>query len=134
MPTQDRERDTAAQVVVTYIAGWREHDPARVLSTLDPDCVIVESYGPVYRGTARVAQWLDAWFGDSNTVDRWEITSLLAGTGEVMIEWRFACTWHGQPAAFEGASVARLKGDKIVYLREYVTTAPLYDWEGVWRP
>jgi hypothetical protein len=36
-------------------------------------------------------------------------------------------------ATFEGASVARLRGDKISYLREYATTAPLYDWTGTWR-
>jgi ketosteroid isomerase-like protein len=128
------DREGAMQLIYAYFEGWREHDQAKILDTLDPDCVIVECYGPVYRGTARVAQWLNAWFGEGNRVDRWDITSLLVGNGGVAVEWRFACTWHGTRAEFEGASIARFKGDKIVYLREYQTTAPLYDWEGVWHP
>lgn len=136
MATQDQGggSSVAARLIAAYVGGWRERDRARVLGALDPDCVIFESYGPVYRGTARIAQWFDAWFGEGNTVDRWDITSLLVGVGGVAAEWRFACTWRGQPAAFEGVSIARLKGDKIAYLREYATTAPLYDWEGAWRP
>jgi len=129
-----RDRGIAARLIYTYVAGWREHDPAKVLGTLAPNCVIVESYGPMYRGVARVARWLDAWFGEGNTVDRWEITSLLASASGVTIEWRFACSWRGEQAAFEGASIARFRGNKIVYLREYATTAPLYDWDGLWRP
>ena len=54
--------------------------------------------------------------------------------GDILIaEWLFACIWRGKPGTFEGASVARLTGGKISYLREYATTAPLYDWMGTWR-
>jgi len=28
--------------------------------------------------------------------------------------------------------VARLEDGRISYLREYATTAPLYDWTGTW--
>lgn len=35
--------------------------------------------------------------------------------------------------AFDGATVARLDQGRIAYLREYATTAPLYDWTGAWR-
>lgn len=31
------------------------------------------------------------------------------------------------------AAIARLEENKIAYLREYATTAPLYDWTGAWR-
>jgi hypothetical protein len=47
--------------------------------------------------------------------------------------WRFECTWKGEPGAFDGSTVARLDGDRIGYLREYATTAELYDWTGSWR-
>lgn len=54
--------------------------------------------------------------------------------GEVMVaEWHFSCTWQGKGSTFEGATIARLREDKIAYLREYATTAPLYDWTGQWR-
>jgi len=49
------------------------------------------------------------------------------------MEWRFTCTWHGRPASFEGASVARFSAAGIAYLREYQTVAELYDWDGTWR-
>jgi hypothetical protein len=28
------------------------------------------------------------------------------------------------------ATIARLEGEKIAYLRAYATTSPLYDWTG----
>ena len=34
---------------------------------------------------------------------------------------------------FEDASVVRFRDEKIVSIREYATTALIYDWEGVWR-
>lgn len=30
-------------------------------------------------------------------------------------------------------ALARLADGRISYLREYATTAPLYDWTGTWR-
>ena len=116
-----------------YIDGWRRHDVAAVLATLAADCVIIESPGPVYRGKDRVRQWMLAWFGAGGSVDGWEITSN-ATIGDVLVaEWRFACTWKGDAAAFDGATIAKLHGNKIAYLREYATTAPLYEWTGEWR-
>ncbi len=126
-------KDTAMRLIRSYIEGWRERDRAKILDTLDPDCMIVECYGPVYRGAARVGAWIDAWFGEGNSVDRWDITSLLAGDDGAAVEWRFACTWHGTFSTFDGASIVRFKGERIAYLREYQTTETLYDWAGEWR-
>lgn len=106
---------------------------AGVLAALTDDCVVIESYGPVYHGRQRVEQWMRAWFGAGGSVDDWEITWQSA-TGEVLTaEWVFSCTWQGRAATFEGATIARLEGERIAYLREYATTAPLYDWTGTWR-
>ncbi|TDC24055.1 nuclear transport factor 2 family protein [Streptomyces sp. 8K308] len=115
-----------------YIDAWRRHDVAGVLATLTDDCVVIESYGPVYHGRQRVEQWMHAWFGAGGSVDDWEIT-WRSSTGEVLTaEWVFSCTWQGRAATFEGATIARLEGERIAYLREYATTAPLYDWTGTW--
>lgn len=116
-----------------YIDGWRRHDVPAVLATLADDCVVIESYGPVYRGKERVEEWMGAWFGAGGTVDLWEITSE-AATGDLLVaEWHFECTWMDSPGAFDGSTVARLDNGQISYLREYATTAPLYDWTGKWR-
>jgi len=90
-------------------------------------------HGAVYRGSARVGEWIDAWFGEGNTIEVWDITALLVTADTAAMEWRFTCTWHGRPASFEGASVARFSATGIAYLREYQTVAELYDWEGTWR-
>jgi hypothetical protein len=91
----------------TYVHGRMERDAEKILGTLDPECVVVESHGPVYRGTDRVAKWIDAWFGEGNSIESWDITGLLMTAEAAAMEWRFTCTWHGRPASFEGASVAR---------------------------
>jgi hypothetical protein len=72
----------------------------------------------------------DAWFGEGNRVERWEITSFLMADDAGVFEWRFSCTWRGKPVEFDGASVAHFRSGKISRLREYCTTAPLYEWEG----
>lgn len=116
-----------------YIDGWRHHDIPAVLDTLTDDCVVIESYGPVYRGRQRVEEWMNAWFAAGGTVDGWEITSEASDGSVLVTEWHFECTWEGKPGAFDGSTVARLEDGKISYLREYATTAPLYDWTGSWR-
>ena len=105
----------------------------KVLGTIDPDCVVVESHGAVYRSSARVGEWIDAWFGEGNTIEAWDITALLVTADTAAMEWRFTCTWHGRPASFEGASLARFSAAGIAYLREYQTVGELYDWDGAWR-
>ncbi|WP_194909171.1 hypothetical protein [Catenulispora rubra] len=60
-------------------------------------------------------------------IDAW------AAAGDTPVaEWIFSCTSHGEAATFEGATIARLDGGRIASLREYATSAPLYDWTGVW--
>jgi len=66
---------------------------------------------------------------------RWDCRRLgdhLVGDTEAA-KWHFECTWKGEPGAFDGSTVARLDHGRIVYLREYATSAPLYDWTGTWR-
>lgn len=56
----------------------------------------------------------------------------LADQGAVF-EWRFACSCRGRQVEFDGASIASFKDGKITRLREYCTTAQLYEWQGAWR-
>ncbi|GAA2041360.1 hypothetical protein GCM10009839_49740 [Catenulispora yoronensis] len=116
-----------------YIDAWRRHDIAGVLSTLTEQCVVIECYGPIYRGHPRIEQWMRTWFDTGGTVDDWKITTHTESGTTLTAEWIFSCTSHGEAATFEGATIARLDGAKIAYLREYATSAPLYDWTGVWR-
>jgi hypothetical protein len=128
------DQNTRIRLIRAYIDGWKERDREKVLGTLNPDSVVIECNGPVYRGSGRVGEWIDAWFAEGNTIDQWDITSLFVADDAVAVEWRFACTWHGAPSAFDGASIVRCKDSRIAYLREYATTKQLYDWVGTWRP
>lgn len=120
-------------VLLAYIDAWRRHDVGAVLNTLAEDCLIIECYGPVYRGRCQVERWMRTWFGAGGTVDSWDVTWHAASQDLRIAEWRFGCTWRGDSESFDGATIARLCGPKIAYLREYATTAPLYDWPGAWR-
>ncbi len=116
-----------------YIDGWRRHDIPAVLGTVTDDCVVIEAYGPTYRGKARVEQWMREWFAAGGSVDRWELTSQAAAGDTLVAEWHFECTWLGKAGAFDGATVARVTEGRISYLREYATSAELYEWTGSWR-
>jgi hypothetical protein len=123
----------AEQLIRQYVQGWCAGDVAMILAQLGEDCVITESHGPTYRGKDQIARWIDTWFGAGGEVLGWEIRSLEAQGEAGFFEWSFACRWLEEQYEFEGASVVRFRDEKISSIREYATTAPLYDWEGVWR-
>ena len=116
-----------------YIDGWRNHDIPAVLATLADDCVVIECYGPVYRGRPRVEQRMKAWLAAGGVVLDWQITSSHAAHDVLVAEWSFTYVWQNDTSTFQGATIARQHGDKITYLREYATTAALYEWTGIWR-
>lgn len=118
------------QLVLNYVEGWKSGDREQILSTLDPACVVIESYGPTYRGKEMVGRWIDSWFAPGNVVNRWDVTSLYVTDEACFFEWTFEGTYKGSRSGFEGASLARVSNGKIHFLREYAMTAPRYEWEG----
>jgi ketosteroid isomerase-like protein len=121
---------SADQLVHTYVEGWKTGDREKILGTLDPECVIIESYGPTYRGREMVGRWIDSWHAPGNRVERWDVTSLFVSGDVCFFEWVFECTYDGERAGFEGASIAHVRDGKLVTMREYATTAPRYEWQG----
>jgi ketosteroid isomerase-like protein len=121
----------AEHLIHAYVDGWRTGDRAKILGTLAPDCMIVESYGPTYTGVDKIARWIDTWLGAGNTVDRWEVTSLeVTATGAAcFFEWEFQCTFAGVRSGFAGASIARFSNNRIAALREYKMTDAPFEWE-----
>lgn len=123
------DSQSISQLVHAYVDGWIAADREKILRALDPDCVVIESYGPTYRGSEMVGRWIDSWFVGSNVVNSWDVTSLYIVGDACFFEWVFDCTFAGNRNSFEGASIARLREEKIVYLREYAMTAKRYEWE-----
>jgi ketosteroid isomerase-like protein len=116
-----------------YIAGWRAHDAAAILATLAPDCVVIESFGPIYQGHDCVARWVSTWLAEDGRVIDWTIRDLRSSSEGEAAEWTFHYTWRGEEKSFDGATIAKLQAGKLLYLREYATTATLYDWQGEWQ-
>ncbi|WP_107816551.1 nuclear transport factor 2 family protein [Celeribacter persicus] len=116
-------------VIEQYIKSWKVRDVEAVLSCLTDDCEIVECYGPVYRGKQTVENWMIKWL-ETGHVQRWDVTRLWVRKEFEAAQWSFICLFDGMRHEFEGASICDLKAGKIRYLREFTTTAPLYDWHG----
>lgn len=119
------DRILAERLVRTYIDGWKEYDTAKVLSVLDPACVLIESHGQVYRGAEKIIRELEQKIAGAYGpwhINRWDITSLAVADDVCVLEWVF----DGHKI-LEGASVVRFAGGKLVYLREYRTTEPLWE-------
>lgn len=116
-----------------YFAAWVANDPDRIAAAVTPDCVIIESYGPVYRGQDRVRQWAGTWFAAGGIVHSWRTTHQFSTGDRVAAEWVFECTWQGNRTSFDGATIALVADGLIANLREYQTTAELYDWTGTWE-
>jgi ketosteroid isomerase-like protein len=127
------EAEAAEKLIRSYVEGWREGNIDKILGTVAQDCVVIESHGPTYHGADQIARWVDTWFGAGGEVLLWEIRSLEVLGESGFFEWSFACKWLGKRYDFDGASVVRFRDEKIASIREYATTAPLYNWEGVWR-
>ena len=113
------------EVVRDYVQGWKEQNGAKVLSTLHPDCVLIESDGAIIRGAKAIIRSLERRIAGEYgpwKIDRWDINTLAASGELCFLEW----TFEGRHS-FEGASVVRFKDAKIIHLREYRTTQPLYE-------
>lgn len=119
--------------ITQYIAGWRDHDAAAILASLTPDCVVIESFGPIYRGHGAVERWVAMWLAENGRVIDWTVRDLRSSVEGETAEWTFRYTWRGEERSFEGATISKQHDSKISYLREYATTAALYDWHGKWQ-
>ena len=119
----------AKSIIETYVTGWLENNPEQILETLTPDCLIIESHGPTYRGRDVVEAWITSWYQEGNHIGRWEITSFFYVDGQAAFEWIFECGGDWGDMLIEGVSIVRFEDDKIAYLREYRSTEPLFDWQ-----
>ena len=116
-----------------YIEAWSSNDTEAIVSTVTPDAVVTESYGPVYHGRERIREWADKWFGRGDRVRSWVITNEFAVGDTIVAEWRFDYREMGEDRSFEGSTIATVREGKIASLREYAMTAEPYTWEGEWR-
>jgi len=120
-------------VLTRYIEAWVANDPAKITESVTESCVIAECYGPVYRGRERVREWATAWFAAGGTVHAWTVTDHFEAGGRESAQWVFECTSGGTRSLFEGCTISSSANGLIASVREYQSTAELYDWTGKWR-
>jgi hypothetical protein len=61
--------DVGARLVRRYVEGWKAGDSSMILDALDPNCVVIESHGPTYRGMEQVERWIESWLAEGNTIE-----------------------------------------------------------------
>lgn len=122
------DQQPALDLINAYVDGWRANDLTRILDTLTEDCLIIESHGPTYRGREHVRLWVTTWFAAGQTIDRWDVTSVVVGEDRAAFEWTFMCSGGWGTASFDGATVVRFEQGRIASLREYRCTESPYLW------
>lgn len=120
-------------VLTRYIEAWVANDVDKIADSVSESCVISECYGPVYRGRARVREWATAWFAAGGIVHAWTITDHFHANDRESAQWVFECTSGGTRSSFEGCTISASTDGLIASLREYQSTAELYEWRGAWR-
>ncbi len=120
------------RLIQAYIEGWKRNNVEKVVEPLAKDCIIIESHGPTYHGTDDVKDWVNSWKKDGYKVNRWDIISFLYSKNAIVFEWIFEFSSNKtEKRTIEGITIARFKNNKILQLREYRTTKPLYDWKQI---
>jgi len=113
----------AKTLIQEYVDGWKENNAKKILDVITPDCVIIESHGPVYRGKEKVAEWINDWIKNKSLVSKWDIASFYEiSPDKAAFEWVFECTVNGTRHSIDGVSIVFFKENKINYIREYRTT------------
>ena len=85
------DRQQAYKLIELYVEGWKDNDIDKILTTLNDDCIIIESHGP-------------SFYYDSDVA---------------IFEWNFECVVNNENYKLSGVSVVEFKGDKISEIREY---------------
>ena len=116
-------RQLATRLIEQYINSWKQQDLPLFLSTLSPDIVVAECYGPSYHGTEEVRQWFTEWHArpKEGKVTKWKITNVIFDETKNMaaVEWDFGCVSDGKASSFLGASLFYFDASKIVRIHEY---------------
>ena len=116
-------KQLATRLIGQYINSWKQQDLPLFLSTLSPDIVVAECYGPSYHGTEEVRQWFTEWHArpKEGKVTKWKITNVIFDETKNMaaVEWDFGSVSDGKASSFLGASLFYFDASKIVRIHEY---------------
>lgn len=116
--------DSKTEAALAYCQAWLHRDGAALGGLLSPDIVVVECYGPEYRGLEEVEAWFAGWHAQGGRVLAWDVTEAGAFRGGVCLKWRFCCRWDGRESCFDGVSLMDFdERGRISRIEEYSAKA-----------
>lgn len=124
----EAEVNRREEIVRRWFDAWLRAEAPDFAAIFAEDAVYIESWGPEYRGLAKIRHWFTEW-NTRGRVLRWEIKQMLHGGGQTMVEWYFQDRMDsGAEEIFDGVSLIRWTEEgKIARLQEFGCNCRRYD-------
>lgn len=116
------------EIIRLWFDMWLKKMDLGIRDIFSEEAVYVESWGPEYRGSAKISQWFDEW-NTRGTVLQWDIQQFFHKEDQTIVEWYFKNTMNdGAIEAFDGISLIKWTGgSKICFLKEFGCNENHYD-------
>ncbi len=115
------------KIVRLWFDMWLKKSDLGIPAIFADDAVYIESWGPEYRGSARIRQWFEEW-NTRGSVLRWDIRQFFHKGDQTIVEWYFKNAMNdGQIQAFDGMSLIEWRDGKIRLLKEFGCNENRYD-------
>lgn len=120
--------DHREETIRLWFDMWLQGTDLGIRDIFSDDAVYIESWGPEYRGAARIKHWFDEW-NTRGTVLQWESKQYFHKGNRTVVEWYFKNRMRdGQTEAFDGISLIEwTENGKICFLKEFGCNINRYD-------
>lgn len=120
--------ETREQGIRQWFDMWLTRTDTGILDLFAPDAVYIESWGPEYRGAAKIRHWFEEW-NTRGSVIRWDIRQFFHREDQTVVVWCFQDAMRdGTSEAFDGVSLVRwTPSGQIGFLQEFGCNAHRYD-------
>ena len=120
--------ETREQRIRQWFDMWLTRTDTGILDLFAPDAVYIESWGPEYRGAAKIRHWFEEW-NTRGSVIRWDIRQFFHKGSQTVVEWYFKNKMDdGKIEAFDGMSLIEWTPDgRIALLKEFGCNENRYD-------
>lgn len=105
-------------IIRNYFKSWIAKDPCIIDNYFDEYINYTECYGPVYIGKKQCLKWFEDW-NRVGSVLSWDIKNIYQDGENYTVEWCFKCDYEGSVDEFDGVSIIKIIGGKIVNIKEF---------------
>lgn len=111
-----------------WFSMWLQKADLGIERIFAQDALYIESWGPEYRGAAKIKLWFDEW-NRRGAVVRWDIHQFIHDGDQTVVEWSFRNVMNdGGEESFDGLSLVRWTGEgRIARLQEFGCNSRRYD-------